>query len=910
MTLTLRSALAALTLATGICAQGSKDVEKQFAQARLAAEVQNDFVAAARLYAGIAESAKASKSDRTRAWLELANTRIKLGQPDGARDALAKAAAGEGPAAAEAKRRQNGGTGLHDPHVHSLIAKLRFGDESFHELTWLGRSVVPPLVKWVDAENVDLAFVTRGVLTLCEIGGPEVEAWLGRVHETYSPLKRRAVLRGAPKIHRGSPLAKAMMPFANDPDRSVLLDVLESGDEIFSKVRILELSEHEDAEIREAAQGKLDEWFSLLGDDSIELRRKLMALMRKRPDDFREYFSGKVASNVFHLATSHEERELFLDALTLEGPPKTFRMFPESVQPREHEQSILRVAKALGPVEGRPNKAQSLLIEFFRRCTSSWDASSIPATLELVDLGYGTNANLTGFYHKHARSQDWPAIIARVERFSNSSLFHKFDAEPTPELFPPLRDLFVSLAEKKVESAGQGHNPAGHRDQFAMVVAQQLIRLDTERSLVWLCDYLAGPFWSTEAGSEYVFKMILEQVMDKDTPATRAGLRRLAGASRTGDDYQLRRGTVLEHLVKIGDMDCVDVWRKLCPRGGEVNPGARYAIARIAGRFGTSSQSTVTHHLSRGRPARKVDVETAAAVLDVYLSRCTAEGWSDVRGLFGSRKAPIVEVLLTHIDRAPAESRRKVLREAYNWTKTPIVRERILAGLTDEDAEVRRISTAMLEQQFEPTPEMLDRITPRLKDSDTHVVRYAIDYINDMHDESVVGVVQPLLSHESALVRKRAFAAVVSLDPKRRVDYALQMKDDTLESNRKKVCEIALDTLDRRLVPVMIDYLRSWETRKSAKDALDAIRYYHDEKTRWERVLRGAGLGANNAAEALVNQALDKKDKKIRLVAIRSLGTLGVAETLPILIKLMQDGDAEIAKAAGDAVEKINGAGK
>ncbi len=46
--------------------------------------------------------------------------------------------------------------------------------------------------------------------------------------------------------------------------------------------------------------------------------------------------------------------------------------------------------------------------------------------------------------------------------------------------------------------------------------------------------------------------------------------------------------------------------------------------------------------------------------------------------------------------------------------------------------------------------------------------------------------------------------------------------------------------------------------------------------------------------------------KKGRIAAIRSLGTLAVPETLPFLIVLMEDEDAEIAKAAEETVDRIN----
>jgi HEAT repeat protein len=76
----------------------------------------------------------------------------------------------------------------------------------------------------------------------------------------------------------------------------------------------------------------------------------------------------------------------------------------------------------------------------------------------------------------------------------------------------------------------------------------------------------------------------------------------------------------------------------------------------------------------------------------------------------------------------------------------------------------------------------------------------------------------------------------------------------------------------------------------------------------WAKLAKDSGLSATSAAEALVQQA-QSGDRKVRLAAIDSLGTLAVPETLPVLIRLMQDQDAEVATRAGAAVQRIN-AGK
>ncbi len=94
--------------------------------------------------------------------------------------------------------------------------------------------------------------------------------------------------------------------------------------------------------------------------------------------------------------------------------------------------------------------------------------------------------------------------------------------------------------------------------------------------------------------------------------------------------------------------------------------------------------------------------------------------------------------------------------------------------------------------------------------------------------------------------------------------------------------------------------------REVAEATLKRLQFYFDQKQRWERWMKGVGLDAGSAADALLQQAATDQPKEVRVTAIRSLGTLGVPETLPILIRFMQDTDKDIARAAKEAVDRIN----
>ncbi len=71
--------------------------------------------------------------------------------------------------------------------------------------------------------------------------------------------------------------------------------------------------------------------------------------------------------------------------------------------------------------------------------------------------------------------------------------------------------------------------------------------------------------------------------------------------------------------------------------------------------------------------------------------------------------------------------------------------------------------------------------------------------------------------------------------------------------------------------------------------------------------LDASGLDATSAAEALIRKAREGP-KEQRLLALQSLGTLGVAETLPFLLELVSgaETDPDLVAAARAAIEKIN----
>ncbi len=128
---------------------------------------------------------------------------------------------------------------------------------------------------------------------------------------------------------------------------------------------------------------------------------------------------------------------------------------------------------------------------------------------------------------------------------------------------------------------------------------------------------------------------------------------------------------------------------------------------------------------------------------------------------------------------------------------------------------------------------------------------------------------------------------------------------------RSKTCDVLAQRLDAKAVPALLRVLgdSSGEVRTAAKDALQQIRFFHDEKARWQRFFQGQEVSTVGAAQMLLAQASKDQPLVTRVLAIQSLGTLAAPETLPFLIEWAAQGPPEVVSAAKSAIERINSAG-
>lgn len=109
-------------------------------------------------------------------------------------------------------------------------------------------------------------------------------------------------------------------------------------------------------------------------------------------------------------------------------------------------------------------------------------------------------------------------------------------------------------------------------------------------------------------------------------------------------------------------------------------------------------------------------------------------------------------------------------------------------------------------------------------------------------------------------------------------------------------------------VPALLPLLQDQDenVRKLVREQLEKLRQDAEQRTFWQKAQAGIDTSSQGAAAKLLLQAKAGEPKEQRLLALRSLAVLGVAETLPYLIDAANEADADIAAAARAAITAIH----
>lgn len=896
---------ALLALPTPAAAQ-DRDASPRLQKAILAEDSERDFERARALYQAIVDDESADASLRGAAAAGLARVLGRLGRQAEALIVGQRAKAWLQQPASPAQDRAV------DDEIRGLIEILRGNDDPgrLQELVWYGERAVPALIAAVEAELSHVA-VARLAEALLRIGGPNVERWLERCAAGADALRKRAVLRGYGRLDPSQQIHHVVLaPFARDGDpevRAAALAMRVTGDwpDLAASLR------HADARVRDAA------WLWLTGAGALL-------------DRFPAALPG-------HAARARE-----LVDIAAAGPPsvsdatlEAIRRFCQAaVEPVECASLLMKATKELpihstsfGIAHGSlpADSARELTLDLARSIatdrasaryaygrrliaavTHGWTRASMSELLEIATLVGMDESRFAAI----AAPQDWAALFGRLAalRLDDDALRQLLAASFTVEIpvagFAPLRDFVLAQTASR-EAMTRGFP----------VVAHAVMRLglfDDEASLAWCEEFLVrgidelGACAGNEQLANSLRGNLTHALLSGDAPARRMLRRRLAvieGAGYAGLRNQALQRIAIDHDVEAAPLFAVGYQLGLVERDleSDLRDGSRQPPV------GKARALAWLLRLPSWSSAERI------VALDRVLAGGSAEAWEDLDR--HGNKAPNQErdpatraTIAKHLASCPdAQQRRRlrndILREYGESGAVPA--ELLLAAFADPEPDNLREALQSANGRWPiDTPAKLEAaLRALLQHPNPNIASTAIRTVQSLFGAGGYDAIAAQLERPELFAT--AAHALVDLDPERAIPALLPRLE--LPGNAWTLCGIAKETLDRRFVPGLIAALRASteQTRNAAKEALDAIEYLVSQSQRWQRLLDEAGLDADSAAEALLKQARSG-EKAIRLAAIRSLGTLGKPETLPFLIQLMQDQDADVKAAAGAALEKIN----
>ncbi len=383
--------------------------------------------------------------------------------------------------------------------------------------------------------------------------------------------------------------------------------------------------------------------------------------------------------------------------------------------------------------------------------------------------------------------------------------------------------------------------------------------------------------------------------------ATADVLRAILGMATTGNTTRLR---VLQHFARQGIAGTADLAAEAYALGVQLSNGYGFL---------TWLRDEDSDH--------RLTTDEVVAVLDRVTRLGLAAPWEEIVLRFlhfePHRMSPeAVDVLCRNVTALPdgefrADLTRDLLLEAGATVSGAATLARELLSSADRGKQIEGASWILRSgMDSDDCAVALAVLRDHLQQEDAEVRERAIGPVLSHGGQEACEWVRPLLRDRSADVRKYAASSLYTAVRDEPIEPLLALLEDPSRSVRLTAVKILEARGDRSAFEPLLAASRDPDerVRKAAEEALDSILAYYDRVGRWKRWLRDSDLEADSAAEALLELAGSSNSVDVRVAAIRSLGTLGVPETLPMLIRMIQDDEAAVAAAARSAIERINGA--
>lgn len=610
--------------------------------------------------------------------------------------------------------------------------------------------------------------------------------------------------------------------------------------------------------------------------------------------------------------------------------------------------ALARAASRLGPLpEQQTIDGRTLIAAMLRPHHPLWTKAGVESALRLVELGYGNPSP--------DRNQP-PAWLARLAQLVDDDQAARFIAalpnlpgqtslmgyllsrSSAPTAFPPIRDL----VRKARGAAAPDWMPERGRPSEALIGFLLLAaRSRHPEAAVWLFSQLdrAQPM------ANLVANALRGMSRSGDEPA-RTELRKLLVWPGNQYDHLTEedRSQVLAELVRAGDVETID----LMPRAYELGlktTDLRYDDQKPADKvrgagigFLLDPAEETTNSGVRWHGYANKDLLRAWRVLLTSPSSAKS-AWFELAAASGTSAQPQDVVLIQPpiLRRAPAvvlplvlellpawwasqdaasKAPSKVAWYLHHWIKTNLHRlpdaelrekgaieealrkamrsedptlARWMCGLVPEPLKGRFVAEARALIASDPEPWFVSHVCASnipLREQDWRELLQSTNA-----EVRTLGLT--FLPPESAAgLRDTVFGALRAEPP----------------PVRNEAIVAAARVYGSDAVPALLPLLQDQDenVRKLVREQLEKLRQDAEQRTFWQKAQTGIDTSSQGAATRLLLQAKAGEPKEQRLLALRSLAVLGVAETLPYLIDAANDTDADIATAARAAITAIH----
>jgi HEAT repeat protein len=958
-TLWIGSIVALTSVARAPAQQSKESAAQRLERAVLVDESEHDAARAIELYTGVATDPAASKELRAKAWLRCGKTQKRLGKDDDAKKSFESAAALEGDAAEEAKRIVSGKDEetqrLRDQVVEKLGDLSHFANSlpsqtkldeirPFNELVWIGEPAVPLLelnaTEKGPNRNPNLAALQT--LALVEIGGERAAAALRRVVSDSDPLYQRAFvawLALTSKMEK-EPVRTELLGLLRQPDPRIRVLAIDRLQRVAKIEELVQLVRDPNEEVRVAA---VDALGRLQRHASGGYSDVVVAALRDAASDSSKSVRAAVCTAFSDgtLLRNRPGRELFLDLLTrddlFDGDERWAQNAVNSwsvgtLTSPPSATRLLEVARKLGPfhelTSGRSTTPRQWgLLAFVGKCCSTengqsapperWSHAERPALWEMVRLGVVEVANWT---QERASVEDAVGVAEAVADYGSATAFSGFLSVNASKLGEADRPRFVAAMIRLFDAIDltMRRAPELQRSGELSRILEIVVQIgsdDGDRALLERAPKVKNPLFYADLllrrsrpPKDAVLAGFLGLDVDHSADATSQAtirsriVRRLA---RSGAPELLAQ---LPHAYELG-LEPLDVASDEPTRRSNGPLGVR-GVNELLFKF---------HKVVDDRTWAPIyDADATARVFEACAKSGTAAFWQDVaHGLSNLGSEPrdelrerLTAIVRDHMTAIPDSAQtidgaklRDVVLKSWLSNSGPQWEPFVVEHF--DDPALQSAIVAAMPSIPAKVGDRLFELVPRLPDESLYNVMFACARSDDpkLREKTF-----DFLHHASTNVRSRALYVVFRHFRERALEAAASLATDPEWQVRRDLMSQLGETFDRRAIPPLIEALRDPNSmvRDEAKKSLEKIQFYVENKERWTKLLEGSGLEAGDAAAALLKQAAATQPKATRVAAIESLGTLGVAETLPMLIQFMGDADGDVAKAAKAAVDRVN----